>query len=134
MPELAEIMSTDVLTITEETTLLETVRMLVKHNVTGLPVVDENMRPIGIVSEKDVLEIVHNFQTREYDSNNSANTIRSIMSTDVVTFDINDSLSDICKCLMSSVFRRVPILSDGRIVGIISRKDLLEILPTSHLQ
>ncbi len=52
MPELAEIMSTDLVTITEETTLLETVRMLIKHNVTGLPVVDQKMRPIGIVSER----------------------------------------------------------------------------------
>ncbi len=70
----------------------------------------------------------------EYDSNSPGNTVRSIMSTDVVTFDINDSLSDICQCLMESAFRRVPIVDNGRIVGIISRKDLLEILPTNHLQ
>ncbi len=131
MTELVEIMSVDVIAITEETTIPEAVGLLVKHNITGLPVVDEKMRPIGIVSEKDLLKLVHSFQVREYDSSNPFNTIQAVMSKDVVTFDINDSISDVCICLMESKFRRVPILKDGRIVGIISRKDLLEILPST---
>lgn len=134
MTELAEIMSTDVVAITEETTIVEAVALLVKHNITGLPVVDKKMRPIGIVSEKDLLKLVYSFQAREYDSNSQINTVQAVMSTDLVTFDINDSLSDICKCLMESEFRRVPVLDQGSLVGIISRKDLLEILPAKNLQ
>ena len=132
MSELEEIMSPDVVAITEKTTIPEAVALLVKHNITGLPVVDKKMRPIGIVSEKDILRVVYNFQTRKYDSSNPINTIQAVMSTDIVSFDINDTIDNLCKCLMERDFRRVPILKNGRIIGIISRKDLLEILPTKH--
>ena len=76
MSELEEIMSPDVVAITEKTTIPEAVALLVKHNITGLPVVDKKMRPIGIVSEKDILRVVYNFQTRKYDSSNPINTIQ----------------------------------------------------------
>ncbi|HEG43523.1 MAG TPA: CBS domain-containing protein [Phycisphaerales bacterium] len=131
MSELEEMMSANVVTITEETTIPEAIALLVKHNITGLPVVDKTMKLIGIISEKDILKIAYSFQTKKYDSSNPANTIQSVMSTDIVSFDINDRISDICKCLMESEFRRVPILKDGRVVGIVSRKDLLEILPVT---
>lgn len=134
MSEIADIMSTDVITITEDSTILQAIALLVKHNITGLPVVDEEMKPVGIVSEKDMLKLVHSFQAREYDSSHQADTVKSVMSTDLITFDINDSLSDICKCLMDREFRRVPILDQGRIAGILSRRDLLKVLPTKHLQ
>ena len=48
------------------------------------------------------------------------------MTIDVVSFDEDDDVIPICECLVRSHFRRVPILSNGRIVGIISRRDLIK--------
>ena len=130
MSEISNIMSTDLVTVTRKNTILEAINLLVKHNVTGLPVVDKKMRLIGVVSEKDLLIMLHTLKTRSYDSNKTPRTVESVMSTDVTSFDVNDRLSDVCKCLMENDFRRVPILSDGKLVGIVSRKDLLQTTPS----
>ena len=122
-------MSTEVVTVTEKTTILEAIDLLVKHNITGLPVVDRKMRLVGIVSEKDLLGLIYSLKTMSYDSNSITKTVESVMTTEVVSFDVNDRLSEICKSLMECGFRRVPILSDGKLVGIISRKDLLRAAP-----
>lgn len=129
MSEVASIMSTHLVTVTEKNTVLEAIDLLVKHNITGLPVVDKKMRLVGVVSEKDVLTLVYCLKTKTYDSKKMSQTVGNVMTTDVVSFDVNDRLSDICKCLMESDFRRVPILSDGKLAGIISRKDLLQAGP-----
>ncbi|MCK5175247.1 MAG: CBS domain-containing protein [Planctomycetes bacterium] len=129
MSEIASIMSTHLVTVTKKNTVLEAIDLLVKHNITGLPVVDRKMRLVGVVSEKDVLTLVYCLKTKTYDSRKMAQTVENVMTTEVVSFDINDRLSDVCKCLMDSGFRRVPILSDGKLAGIISRKDLLQAGP-----
>ncbi len=129
MSEITSIMSTHLVTVTKKNTILEAIDLLVKHNITGLPVVDRKMRLVGVVSEKDVLTLVYCLKTKTYDSTKMSQTIENVMTTEVTSFDINDRLSDICKCLMESDFRRVPILSDGKLTGIISRKDLLQAGP-----
>ena len=48
------------------------------------------------------------------------------MTEDVVSFDVKDDLIEICECLIQNDFRRVPIVADGRLVGIISRKDIIK--------
>ena len=125
MSEISDIMSTDVVAAGPDTTILEATNILVKHNISGLPVVDENKKLLGIVSEKDLLRLTYGLKTHSYTSNDSPKTVQEVMTKEIVTFDEDDSLSDIIKCLMENNFRRVPILSDDKLVGIISRKDLL---------
>jgi CBS domain-containing protein len=118
-------MSTDVVTTDPDTTILEATKILVKHNITGLPVVDEKKKLLGIVSEKDLLRLTYGLKTRSYASDDSPKTVQEVMTKEIVTFDEDDSLSGVIKCLMENNFRRVPILSGDKMVGIISRKDLL---------
>ena len=125
MSEITDVMSTDVITINPNATITEAIELLLKHSITGVPVVDKKKRLLGIVSEKDLLKLVYELKSKSYDSNNRLETVESIMTKDVVSFDENDSLIDVCKCLMESNFRRVPILSRSKVVGIISRPDLL---------
>lgn len=128
MSEISSVMSTELVTVSEKTSVIEAIGLLMKHNITGLPVVDKKSRPVGIVSEKDMLRLVYKFKTKSYDSETRNMTVGDVMTTDIVTFDVNDRLSDVCKCLMENGFRRVPILSDGILVGVISRKDLLQVV------
>ncbi len=125
MSEISDIMSTDVVTVGPDTTILEATNVLTKHDITGLPVVDRKKRLLGIVSEKDLLRLAYGLKTHTYASDDSPKTVEDVMTKEVVAFDEEDRLSDVIKCLMDGDFRRVPILSGGILVGIISRRDLL---------
>ena len=125
MSEISDIMSTNVVTVGPDMTILEATNVLTKHDITGLPVVDRKNRLLGIVSEKDLLRLAYGLKTHTYASDDSPKTVEDVMTKEVIAFDEQDRLSDIIKCLTEEDFRRVPILSDGKLVGIISRRDLL---------
>ena len=73
----------------------------------------------GIVTEKDILSLLA-------DARYAAGTVERYMTRDVVAFDIEDDFIAICECLTKNHFRRVPILSEGRLVGIVSRADIIQ--------
>ena len=119
MPKAKDVMTTQLTTVMEETAMQHVIKLLVDHNITGIPVVNEDMELKGIITEKDVLKML-------MDRASSQTTVKSIMTTDVVSFDESDNLMEIFKAFVDNSFRRVPILSDGRLAGIISRKDIIK--------
>lgn len=118
-------MTTDVVTVNKETPLTKAIDVLVKFNVTGLPVVNKSNELVGIVTERDLLTLTHSLATKSYTSKMTTQTVADVMTTEVKSFDVNDSLANVCQCLMEGKFRRVPIVLDKKLVGIISRKDLI---------
>jgi len=112
------IMKTDVITVDKDTEIYEAIRLMVKSNITGLPVVNDDQTLAGIITEKDVLKLL-------YDSQNLPDTVEDFMTEQVTWFDQDDSLIDITDSFINNHFRRVPILDKGRLVGIISRKDII---------
>jgi CBS domain-containing protein len=113
-----DIMKTEVVTVKRQVPIYEAIRLLVETNVTGLPVINEDMTIAGILSEKDVLALLYNIEDRE-------GRVEDFMTKGVVSFNQDDSLVDIAECLIENSFRRVPITSQGKLVGIISRKDIV---------
>ena len=121
-----DIMKRDVITVKGQTPIYEAIRTLVEDNVTGLPVVNDDMSIIGIVTEKDVLALLYNIEDR-------MRKVEEFMTEEVVCFDEDDSLISITECLIESNIRRVPITSQGKLVGVISRKDIISyILKLRH--
>jgi CBS domain-containing protein len=118
MFEAKKIMKTDVITAKTDTLIYDAIRVMVAKNITGLPVVDDDMRLLGIVTEKDVLELL-------YENEEKPDTVGHYMTENVTTFDQNDSVVDIADSFLKNHFRRVPILADGKVVGVISRKDII---------
>ena len=112
------IMTTDIISVNRQTQIYEAIRALVENNITGLPVVNDDMTLAGILSEKDVLSLLYNIEDK-------AGKVEDFMTKGIVSFNEEDSLIDIAECLIKSNFRRVPILSEGKLVGIISRKDII---------
>ena len=93
---------------------------MAKNNITGVPVVEEDMKLVGVLTEKDVLNL---FYAHEHERNK---TVDDFMTQPVVSFELNADLRDICDCLKNSNFRRVPVTSRGEVVGIVSREDVIQ--------
>ena len=127
MFEITDIMKTDVVTVKKDMPIYEAMERLVEHNITGLPVVDDNMALVGIVTEKDMLRIIVDLDVLKWESDldESSTCVEKYMTKEVVNFAPEDSLLEICDCLLKKKFRRIPIVSDGKLVGILSRKDII---------
>ena len=126
MFEAKSIMTTNVVSVKRDTGIYEAIRAMVKNNITGLPVVNDDGSIAGILSEKDVLKLLYNIEDKP-------GSVEDFMTEEVVCFDHDESLIDISECFIANNFRRVPILADGKLVGIISRKDIIEyILKLRH--
>ena len=119
-----DIMSTKLTTADEYANVMDVIKLLVEHNVTGLPVVDDSGRLLGMVTEKDILMLLL------YDPNVKGKTVTDLMTTEIIHFDEDENLMKIFETLVQRNFRRVPILSEGRLVGILSRRDIIKFLST----
>lgn len=117
-PFARDVMMRGLLTVKKQTPICEAMEILVKMNVTGLPVVDNDSNLVGIVTEKDMLRLLKNPHAK-------LGRTGDFMTEDVVSFNHDDSIFDICDCLIHNNFRRVPILNQGRLVGIVSRADVI---------
>ncbi len=119
MFEIKTVMTADVLSVSRHTPINNALQMMVDNDITGLPVVNDDMTLAGVISEKDVLELLH-------DVEESPATVEDFMTTPAHSFDQDDNLIDVCDFLIKHHFRRVPITSDGKLAGIITRKDIVK--------
>jgi CBS domain-containing protein len=106
-----------VATIDKKSSVYQAIALMVKKNVSGLPVVDESGF-VGIISEKDALRLL--CETEFVDG-----CVGDYMTAGVFAFDEEDDLADICQCLINNNFRRVPVLHQGKLGAIITRADLI---------
>ena len=115
-----DIMTESVISVKRNTPIYEAVELMAKNKITGIPVVEDDMTLVGILTEKDILRLF-------YASEDAENkTVNDFMTQPAVHFDENESLLDVCDCLMNNLFRRVPVTSKGKVVGIVSRADIIE--------
>jgi len=113
-------MTKQVVGVKEEAPIYEAIEMLAKNGVAGIPVVEDDMTLVGIVTEKDVLRLSY------ADEQEKNKTVKDFMTQPAVYFDEDESLSDVCNCLINNDIRRVPVTSKGKVVGIISRSDVIK--------
>jgi CBS domain-containing protein len=125
MTEINDIMKTDVITVERKTPILDAIRTLLEHNFTGLPVVDKKGYIVGIITEKDVLALAMSIHDKTYESDTAAANVEDFMTPDVVTVEVTETLKQVCSNLMKHPFRRIPIVSKGKLVGLVSRKDII---------
>jgi len=115
------IMSTNVITVARDEDIYKAIHTMVLNNVTGLPVVNKDGTLAGILTEKDVLDLLYQIKDRP-------GKAEHYMTRDIVCFNCEDSVADIAASFRDNHFRRVPILENGRLVGIVSRKDIIRYL------
>jgi len=122
-----DIMTKDVITVRTDTPIYEAMELVAKYDISGLPVVDDDMTLVGVLSEKDVINLLYVSEQRE------EKTVRDFMTQPALYFEEDESLLDVCDFLRKNVFRRVPITSKGKVVGVISIRDVIAyILQLKH--
>lgn len=138
----AEIMTRNVITATPQTEVRAIVDLMIKNRISAVPVVDGSGRVIGMVSEGDLMRRVEN-RTERRDSwwltalfsatNDADSYVKShgrraedVMTRDPITISEDTPLYKIAQTLEKNHIKRVPVVSDGRLVGIVSRSNLLQ--------
>jgi CBS domain-containing protein len=119
----ADVMSSPVLTARRATPLAVVARLLVEHHIGAAPVVTARGRVIGIIAAADLLPF-------EGDGV-SARCAADVMTADVVTARMDDDVVHLADLMVAHGVGRLPILRGGRLVGIVSRADLLRPLARS---
>ena len=120
----AGIMATELVTFRPDTHIREAIRTLLDNRISGAPVVDSDDNLIGILSRKDCLKIA--FVAGYHDDWDGR--VRDFMVTDVKTMSADTDLVSAAKIFLDSHFRRYPVMRDGRLVGQVSRHDILDAL------
>ncbi|TKJ32983.1 MAG: hypothetical protein CEE38_21795 [Planctomycetes bacterium B3_Pla] len=120
MLETKEVMTKQVICIERDTPIFEAIRLMATNHVTGIPVVEDDMTLVGILSEQDILRLFHTFDDEK------DRTVNDFMTQPAIHFEEDECLLDICYCLRDNSIRRVPITSDGKVVGVVSRSDIIK--------
>ena len=145
----ADLMTRDVVTVHPETSLREAALKLVGARISGMPVVDETGALVGMVSEGDLVRWTEELPPQQawwlnmladgfelapefLEQIRSAHAlVRVVMHKDVICVEETTPARDIAKLMAEHHFKRVPVVKDGRLVGIVARADLVRALADS---
>ncbi len=125
LPKISEYMDTVVPVLSPKTHILKAVDFLLDQHVTGAPVVDSDQRLVGIITETDLLKLVTEGIQGEPPTEA---TVAEYMTSDVITVPPTVDIYYIAGMFLANKFRRLPVVEDGKIVGAITRYDLLRII------
>ena len=118
-----DIMTRKVCTIYPEASAQEAAQLLDQMRISGLPVVDEDGKIIGIITEADIISKV----------DREGLSVADIMSHEVTFVSEETSVSEIAMLLTDRKIKRVPVVNDGKLVGIVSRADIVHAVAQGHL-
>ncbi|MHC4192903.1 MAG: CBS domain-containing protein [Planctomycetota bacterium] len=116
-----DIMTTEVVSVKKDTAIYEAVKLMRNNEITGMPVVEDDMTLVGVLTEKDVLRLFY------ADEDEKHGDVSTFMTRPAIHYKESDTLQSVCDFMMINYFRRVPVTSkSGKLVGIISRPDVID--------
>jgi CBS domain-containing protein len=107
-----DIMTRDVITASPALSIKELAQLLIKNQISGVPVADEQGKIVGLVSEADIIA-------------KKGKQVQAIMSQQVYSVTEETSVEEIAQLMTTHRIKRVPVMNDGRLVGIVSRADIV---------
>lgn len=130
-----DVMTREVVTVGPDTSAKYAGELMVEHGFAALPVVDPDDRLLGIVAEADVLRdripedpLLHLRRDTHDEDVVLPLLVRGVMTTAVVTVEPSADVADLARLLVDGRLRSVPVVEDGVVVGIVSRRDVLRTL------
>jgi predicted transcriptional regulator len=111
--QVKELMTIDVTTVRSTTPIKEAAALLAEHRISGLPVVDADRHVLGVLSERDIIEL-------------AGKTAGEAMSAPALTIGANRSVTEAVATMLDRNVKRLPVVDgEGRLVGIVTRADLV---------
>ena len=118
-----EIMTRNVYTISPEASVQEVAQLLSRKSISGVPVIDKDGKIIGIVTEADIIGKV----------NRVGMCVADIMSPEIIFVTEETRVGEIAMLLVERNIKRVPVMRDGTLVGIVCRADIVHAVAQGHL-
>ncbi len=118
--QVKDLMSSNPVTVDREETVAAAARLLSRHNIGALPVTSQGGRLVGMLTDRDITVrcVAANFDP-------NITRVRTVMSSGTVTINAEDSKTQAAKTMGKHQVRRLPVTQDGRLVGMLSEKDLV---------
>ncbi|MFJ6479769.1 MULTISPECIES: CBS domain-containing protein [unclassified Streptomyces] len=127
--KVGDLMTDEVVAVVSATSFKDVAKLLAQHDISGLPVVDDEDRVVGVVSESDLLIRQGTPVAPHTEASSLAEvTAGEVMSTPAVTVDAEETAADAARLMTRRNVERLPVVDEeGRLVGIVTRRDLLRL-------
>ncbi|WP_064697683.1 CBS domain-containing protein [Rhizobium aegyptiacum] len=119
-----DFMAAPAVTVAPQTDIYEAIRLLIEEHISGLPVIDENGRAVGFLSEKDCFKVA--FSCGYYQDRGGP--VSDYMTRSVVTVSADTDIVTVAEIFLKGPYRRFPVVSAERVIGVISRREALRAL------
>lgn len=113
-----DVMTKNVISVTPKTTVDEAIELLLTHKISGAPVIDDNGQLVGIISEYGLLDVIFDSTFRDV-------CVGDVMTADPITVNENTLVWETASMFLVHRIRRLPVVRDGQLIGLVSRRDLL---------
>jgi CBS domain-containing protein len=123
--EISSIMEEDVIVLHEGDSIDDVIKMMLRGNVSGFPIVNDENKVIGIVSERDFISLVANVITGK--------RVADFMSHDVVSVRPDTKIEDAARVMIINDFRRLPIVHEGVMIGVVTTSDIVNYLGSGEV-
>lgn len=121
-PTVGDFMTTDLWTLSPQVSIYEAVDFLVKHGISGAPVIDDRGKLAGVITEKDCLGLL----AKGANHQRPDGTVEDFMTQKVETVPPRMDIYFAAGLFLAKPYRRFPVVEGERLVGIISRRDVLK--------
>jgi CBS domain-containing protein len=137
-------MTRQVVTVAPDTPILEAAQLMLRHKIGGLPVVDASGRVVGLLSERDLLGrrkdddrierphwlqlMLERAELADLSARFRDRKVSDVMTRDPVTVSAASPIAEACRLIEEHGIKRLPVVEDGKLVGIIARADLVRAL------
>lgn len=117
-----DLMTKNVITVKEDTSVVELAKILYENQISGVPVVDSQGKVVGVVTEKDILNII-------FSGNVEHTKVGDIMSRNIIKFLPETDIDKVALAISEHNVRRVIIVDNNdKVVGIVSRRDIIKMI------
>lgn len=121
IPIVREFMVTTLVSLRPEMNISEAIHILLKNKISGAPVVNEEEELVGVLSERDCLRL---FAVGAFDPS-PGGSVSMYMSSEVLSVTPDDDLFKVAEIFLNNSFRRLPVLENNKVIGQVSRRDVL---------
>lgn len=131
MRTVADLMITDLITLKESDSLAKAKALMTEKNIRNLPVVDEDGRCLGMLTQREYLKhafyLVSQFGTQQLQKKEEQTPVRNAMNKDILTVDPSLSLKTAAEFFIENKYGSLPVVENGRVVGILSPIDFVKL-------